>query len=89
MKEIKEIKENIERIMNDTLSKLDTDIIGDVYDISKDEDQIQVTFSDCEISAVLAGYIPVSTYDQMESALLEIGLEPYDSSGATWFLEFI
>jgi len=83
-----ELKPQIEKVMNDTLETLDTDIVGDVHEITKDDDgNVVVCFADEEIDAVLAGYIPCKAYDKLEANINKLGYTIIDSDGSKWILD--
>jgi len=85
-----ELKPQIEKVMKTTTDKLTGDISPAVHNITKDDEgQIIVNFEDEDAAHIIAGNIPCSTYDELESNLAALGYAPTDSDGATWILEAI
>jgi hypothetical protein len=85
-----ELKPQIEKVMKTTTDKLEGDTSPEVHSITKDDEgQILVNFEDEDVMHIIAGNIPCSAYDELETNLAALGYAVIDSDGATWILEAI
>ena len=65
------------------------EITGDVYSSEWKGEVLEVVFSDHEMDAFIAGAVSEKVYNEWQSAIRDLGLETYDSSGNILYLNRI